>query len=308
MILVGDAAEDPHVRAVADLLSPRGLVILDATRLGGDIVHRLGLHNVTLVDVNNQLIDVSLDAPGRGWLRRLAPAGWDRGVVLGSHQAAVLSSRLALLAAILRDRALSWVTSVDDLFAAENKLVQYRAAISTGVRVPHTVVSGDPRHIVDELGEPFVMKPLGPGNFEDGGRHHVVYVRKTWAADLDGTDLLDAPFLAQEIIATRLHLRVVTVQQRAWVAELNATGLPVDWREHAPAHRSFTAVRHWPDIERAAVALAGRLRVGFSCQDWLVDKDGPVFLDLNPGGQWLFLPDELTRPVAQALADWLAGR
>ena len=33
----------------------------------------------------------------------------------------------------------------------------------------------------------------------------------------------------------------VTVGERAWVAELDATGLPLDWRANGPAHRSFHA-------------------------------------------------------------------
>jgi hypothetical protein len=52
--------------------------------------------------------------------------------------------------------------------------------------------------------------------------------------------------------------------------------------------------------------LSAALGVGYSSQDWIEDVDGAhYFLDLNPGGQWLFLPfaDEVTA----AIADWLGG-
>jgi hypothetical protein len=194
VLLVGDPTEDLHVRAVADLLRGAGLVILDATRVG-EVLRRLSLRNMTLTDIAGEPVEVGVDSPARGWLRRLAPSGWDQDVVLGSHRAAVLSSRLALLGGILRDPAVSWLTPVDALFAAESKLVQYRTALGVGVRVPRTLVSGDVRDLADELGEPFVMKPLGPGHFAAGGRQHVVHVHRTSAADLAATDLLDAPFL-----------------------------------------------------------------------------------------------------------------
>jgi hypothetical protein len=158
------------------------------------------------------------------------------------------------------------------------------------------------------LPEPFVLKPLGPGNFEADGRQYVAFARTIRVADLGEADLLEAPFLAQETIGARLHLRVATVGGRAWVAELDGVGLPLDWREHAPAHYSFRASPDWPAVERNAVALAAALRVGFSCQDWVVDDNGPVFLDLNPGGQWLFLPDVISKEIAHMLADWLAVR
>ena len=150
--------------------------------------------------------------------------------------------------------------------------------------------------------------PSGEATTTRGGQQHVVYATETFAGSLAEADLLDAPFLAQQAIEAGRHLRVVTVGQRAWVAELRGTNLPLDWREHAPAHQAFRASDDWPAVEQAAVTLAGALRVGLSSQDWAVDDDGPVFLDLNPGGQWLFLPDDITKSIATTLANWLAGR
>lgn len=306
VILVGERG-DPHVEAVAELLPARGTVVIDATTLS-DGLRSLDPVRTVLVDVVGSTVDVSSGRHARGWLRRLAPAGWDHGTVLGGHDAAVLSSRLVLLAALLRDPSLTLVTPVDELFAAENKLVQYRAACETGIRYPTTLISGNVVDLAERLGEPFVLKPLGPGNFEDHLRQNVVYVRPVFAADVAGAGLLDAPFLAQRLIRAKAHLRVVTVHDQAWVTELDGTELPVDWREHRPAHRAFKVSNGWTEVENAAVQLAAHLGVGFSSQDWVVDNDGPAFLDLNPGGQWLFLPDSVTTSVARALADWLAGR
>jgi hypothetical protein len=306
VILVGDRA-DPHVRAVADCLPSNGTVIVDATTLH-QVVQSLDPVRTILSDLAGGAVELDAVNPARGWLRRLAPAGWDHAVVLGGHAAAVLSSRLTLLATLLRDPALTLATPVDELFAAENKLVQYRAAHKTGIRFPTTLVSGRPQDLTQRLGEPFVLKPLGPGNFEDDGRQNVVYVRPVHAVDIADVNLLDAPFLAQTLVKARTHLRVVTVRDQVWVAELDGASLPVDCRESRPAHHGFTASTSWTQVEHAAARLAAHLGVGFSSQDWIVDDDGPMFLDLNPGGQWLFLPDAVTAPVARALADWLAGR
>ena len=54
--------------------------------------------------------------------------------------------------------------------------------------------------------------------------------------------------------------------------------------------------------------LADALKVGYSSQDWVVGEGQPYFLDLNPGGQWLFLPDPTSADVTEAIAAWLAVR
>lgn len=304
VLVVGDLA-DPHVQVVTKELPPEGLVVVDAESLPRT-AGRIGLDESVLHDATGKPVVLSLAVPIRGWVRRLAPAGWDGGVVLGSHRAAVLASRLALLGAVLRDPAVTWLTPVDALVAAENKLVQYRAAIRLGVRVPATVVAHDAGALAAELGDPFLLKPLGPGNFaDDTGGQQVTYARVVSPQHVAGVDLTDAPFLAQQAMIATRHLRVVTVLDHAWSAELDATGLPHDWRRHGPAHHAFKYSDQPSKLSAAAIELADGLGVGYSSQDWLVDNDGPVFLDLNPGGQWLFLPEATAQPVTQALASWL---
>jgi len=294
--------------AVLTRLPRRGTIVIDAASLP-DTLHHLDLQHISLLDQCGRPVRLGVDNPARGWIRRLAPAGWDTGTVLGGPAAAALAARMTLLAALLRDDSITWLTPVDALFAAENKIVQYRTARAASVRTPTTVVNGTAADLAAVLGEPFVVKPLGPGNFTGSdGQEHVVHARTVNAADLVGTDLLDAPFLAQQRLTARTHLRIATVADRAWTAELDATGLPLDWRRSPAAHHAFRPSSRWPQAERAALELAARLGTGFTCQDWIVDADGPVFLDLNPGGQWLFLPDGATAQIADRLADWLGDR
>jgi hypothetical protein len=47
---------------------------------------------------------------------------------------------------------------------------------------------------------------------------------------------------------------------------------------------------------------------GFTSQDWIeTDRGEHVFLDLNPAGQWLFLPEQVSDSATRAIADFLAG-
>lgn len=304
-LIVGDPA-DPHVAAVTDRLPPTGCVVVNAATVG-DIVRRVDLAGAALVDLAGRACRT--DAPGArptGWIRRLAPAGWDDDVLLGSHRAAVLASRLGLLSAVVRDPALQWITPVDAAFAAEGKTAQYRAAARIGAIVPDTVIA-TAHDALSGLKEPFVVKPLGPGGFRnDQGEQQVVYARTTTRAELADLDLAAAPFMAQNLVHAAHHLRIVTVGNRAWTAALDAAGRPCDWRQDPSSHDGF---RHSPEsrhVEEQAVAVACELRCGYTSQDWIITTDGAaVFLDLNPAGQWLFLPEPIASQAADAIANML---
>ncbi|MEH0483498.1 hypothetical protein QBA94_43430 [Streptomyces scabiei] len=225
MVLIGDPG-DPHIDIVAQRLPRQGTVVIDAGSLP-TVLEEMRLQGCTVRDLAGEPVLLAPQIPSRGWIRRLAPAGWDSGVTLGSKRAAGLASRMTALAAVVRQPGTRWLCDVDALFAAENKIVQYRAADVLGLRVPATLVGGDPAALAAELGEPFVIKPLGPGNFTaDDGGERVIHTRAVTAAQLAGADLLDAPFLAQQVLTARTHLRIVTVADRVWTAELDADGLP----------------------------------------------------------------------------------
>lgn len=304
-IVVGDVT-DVHVAAIAALLPASGTVVVDAATVTSTVEH-LNLDRTRMKDLVGETCVLGSE-PALGWLRRLAPAGWDDGAILGAKQAAVLASRMALLAAVMRDPSITWLTPLGANFAAENKIVQYRAARSLGIRVPETSFSGDPGVLAAELGDPFVLKPLGPGAYRDADdRRRVVYSRSVTLDGLQGLDFRAASFLAQRQLDALVHLRVVTVGSAAWTCELQANSLPMDWREKAEAHDSFAATSAFPDVEALAVRLAQSLECGYTSQDWIITATGPHFIDLNPGGQWLFLPESVAGQVTTTLAAALSA-
>lgn len=64
----------------------------------------------------------------------------------------------------------------------------------------------------------------------------------------------------------------------------------VDWRAIDPSGKSFVVVSA-DRIDRAARAITRSLGLSTSVQDYLDTPDGPVFLEANPQGSWLFLSD-----------------
>lgn len=298
--------DDPHVSAVLASTSARPVLVIDvATFAARSYALEDGYLRVDDAP-GKETVEIGGDWNVRGWIRRIAPPEWQRGLAVESHEAAVNTAWLALLTAAVRTCGVTWLTGLDALVAAENKLVQQAAARKVGAWTPPTIVTSDANAAQDALGDDIVLKPLGPGHFFEDGKPRVVYAAAVSSSDRELGALASAPFLAQRRIHARRHLRVVTVQDSVWAAELDASSHTMDWRADPDAHRRFTSITVAEDVSVAALAVAAQLGLGYSSQDWVLADDGPYLLDVNPAGQWLFLPPETARPVTMALGDWLS--
>ena len=240
-------------------------------------------------------------------MRRLSPPGWRAGTVAGSRASAERAAFIALVVGVASHPGVDWLTSYPQLLSTENKLRQAAHAHRLGIDTPRTAVVNSVGDIPEDLGDVVVVKPLGPGHFtEPSGEARVLWAQHLRRDDPRLAALAGAPFLIQERIPARRHLRVVTCGSRSWSCELTADGLPLDWRQSEQAHRSFRVAPE-PELEARARALADDLDLGYSSQDWLDTGTRQVFIDLNPAGQWLFLPEPVSAHVTESIAAHLAG-
>lgn len=298
--LIIGSIEDPHVKAVHEtceaywsrptLIDAASLTSLDWELRGPDL-------NLC---ISGEQIN------GKGWLRRLAPPLTHFGIEIGTQAAVEAAAHLAFLSA-LSGSSIAWLTDYWSAIRAENKLLQYRTAWSINVPVPQFEVVSHPSQITPELGEKFIVKPLGLGEYRTATETFAVHSNVLSRGDKRLLGLKEAPFLLQALVDSRVHLRIVTVGTSAWTAQLDAQEFSVDWRLDPAAHESWVATSR-PEVERHAIAIARALGIGFSSQDWIIDASGDAwFIDGNPTGQWLFLPAETSEPVTLAIGSWLSS-
>ncbi len=115
----------------------------------------------------------------------------------------------------------------------------------------------------------------------------------------------ECPVLLQEQLLADWDVRVVTVADRAFTWHRpRRSEQPVDWRAADPSGDAFRRCQN-ADLEQDAVRLAAAMDLSFTVQDWLIVDHAPVFLEVNPQGQWLFLKDA-EAVVAEALAEYLS--
>lgn len=301
-LLVGSES-DFHLRAVAETLRLRRVqpLVFDA-----DSLPRTGYS----FSPDGIMIGGTKVADGaRGWLRRVAPSRWTTGSLVGSVADVSLRARVNLVASLTRFRNFEWLTRVDALQAAEDRLHQLATARHIGIATPRTVVAADPDEVRRSIGGDAVLKPLATGAFVDkDGQPQVVHTTELTEDLLASADFGAAPFIAQERIEVRQHLRVVTARSEVRTAALDAEDRPLDWRMAEEAHSAWRQ-HDAPEVETQALRLVRALGVGYSSQDWLVPEDGPaLFIDLNPAGQWMFLPEGVAQPITESIVDFLSGQ
>lgn len=302
--LIIGSAQDVHVASVLEHCDGESTLVLDGQLLS---TSTFTLSDESLVaSVADNLWTLTADPTIRGWVRRLAPETWQEGVVAGSRAAAEHSAWLSLLGALGRSRFVRWLTTLDSNLIAENKSYQLSVAKSVGVRVPLSIVSNRMADVLRVVPGPRIVKTLGHGHYVEDDVARVVFTQRI---EDDQLPRLEAglPLLFQQELVAREHLRVVVVRDRVWTCSLSAEGLPLDWRAEESAHDAFLAVETPDEIRRDALKVARALQLGYASQDWIVTAEGTFLVDVNPGGQWLFLPEPFATEISVAIAEWLGG-
>jgi hypothetical protein len=198
----------------------------------------------------------------------------------------VNDSSAAFLGLLLTSFRGSWVSPPEATRTAQNKLVQLRAARAAGLRVPRTLVSQDParvRAFCAELarGPGAVVKPVV------GAQNVPVMTGR-----IEDPELLDdaavrlSPAIYQELVPGRRHLRVCCFGDSVHTAVLETDTL--DWRypldaDVAPYELDAVTAGRVQEVLREL-----GLRMGVVDMKLTPDGD-PVWLEVNPQGQFLFL-------------------
>jgi hypothetical protein len=309
MILLIAEPTDVHARVVARRLETRGVThaIVNAAdfpqRLRISASYADGRFAVRMANGSPIVNDEEI----RGvWLRRfhahdISPAIADEAVAAFAYREA-------------RELFLGWTASVPNVinprseeWRAELKPFQLFAAQEVGLTIPRTLVSNDPAEIrafVASLGGEAIFKVLSATPFQFTA---TTIVEPRHLEMLDSVSL--APTIFQERIHADRHLRVTVVDDRIFTAAIEPVSdeAMLDWRlDRDPRMEPFELPA---SVAAQILALRRRLGLRFGAIDMILDRDGEyVFLEINPGGQWLFVEIHTGLPISEAIADALTGQ
>jgi hypothetical protein len=189
----------------------------------------------------------------------------------------------ALRGILLSSFAGRWIDPPHLVAKAENKLAQLRIAHQCGLRLPPTLVSQDPlavRAFADKHHGDVIAKVLR-GTL----RKPLVAVSLDPDA-LDDNSIRSCPTIYQARIPGDRHLRVNVFGTEIHAFEITSEHL--DWRPYPD--NPILPISLASELAARLLRVLGLLGLHMGVFDLKIDTDGvPVWLELNPQGQFLFL-------------------
>lgn len=191
---------------------------------------------------------------------------------------------------------------------ASRKALQLRTAARVGLRVPRTLVTSDP----DQAHQFIESEGIGNTVFKTFSCTHAIWreTRLVRAAELETLGAVRlAPVIFQEYVPAGADLRITVVGERMYPAAINAadTSYPTDFR--MSLGEAVTEPATLPEeVERRLRAFMDTLGLVYGAIDMRQTPDGDyVFLEVNTGGEFLFIEERTGQPITQAVAEWLAA-
>ncbi|MFE2105510.1 RimK family alpha-L-glutamate ligase [Kitasatospora sp. NPDC059463] len=187
-------------------------------------------------------------------------------------------------------------------------LAQLRLARRHGVAAPRTVLTTDPQLVREAFDAPRVVLKAAHHHFVEPvpGRLHGIFPVVLERAALAGGLRPGPPVLVQEYVEHEAELRVYFVAGRLHAFEVGKTHPADPWT--APERLDVRALPAPPPRVAAATrTLAAALDLRFGAFDFLLSAGTPVFLEVNPDGDWRWAERRARgTPVTAAVAAMLA--
>jgi glutathione synthase/RimK-type ligase-like ATP-grasp enzyme len=245
------------------------------------------------------------------WYRRVRSAPVPPTMQPGIYDFCIRENRAALIGGVLTQSA-RWMNHPTAVWGAEFKPYQLRVAQHVGLRIPKTVVSNDPesiRRAFHKFG-PLIVKPVRSGYVEQGGEAFSIFTSKMTYQHLDELESAKlAPSIYQEWIRKEVDVRVTIVGNQVFAAAIHSQTDPdaiVDWRQTKNPQLPHSRLELPSDLVNLLREFQRRLGLTFGCIDMVLTPAGEyIFLEVNPGGQWLWLDDQLDLGISASVADWL---
>jgi RimK-like ATP-grasp domain len=331
MILMVSVQTDLHARLVQRRLREKGVesVIFDMaevpahTRLSARVAPGAAPRMQIRREREPKVIDLSkVDSV---WFRRWDSLTLDPNMSPEDHEFAKLESfaMLQSLVVLLEDRFfINHPVTAHATDAGNGKIGHLEHARKAGLVVPRTLATNDPdeaRAFIEECPAGAIYKPFRTAvrmHTDEAGEEQASLIFTTKMDDatlarLDG--VVHAPCIFQEMIPKKFELRVIVMGERVFACELHSQvreEFAVDFRRDSDMSETPHVPHDLPrEIGQKLIAVNKALGLVYGAFDLILTPDGRyVFLEVNQGGQFLWLEEQGGLPLLENFTEMLIQR
>jgi glutathione synthase/RimK-type ligase-like ATP-grasp enzyme len=246
---------------------------------------------------------------GSVWYRTYRATGFPAGLKPEQREFAAHEAEMAL-EALPATTNWQWINDPRYHQQGTRKPAQLSAACRLGFAIPQTIISNDPvkiRAFCDECGPQLVYKALSQSTNLEPGK--AIFTGVLTPHALSSLDLMrHTPGIIQELIPKAFDVRVTVIADRMFAVRIlsqEKEQTRIDWRV-APYELKHEPIDLPQDIRYLVAAFMTEFKLVYSCLDFIVTPEGQyVFLESNPGGQYLWIEHLTGLPITETIADAL---
>ncbi len=316
-VLILSSLDDRHAKTVSERLSTMGAVVdffkFDEFIERCTVAFELGTDSKRCqIDRDTGRLD--LRAYDSIWYRRPGTVQARQFVEPWIGKMVESEARTAL-DGVLKSLSCVWMNLPANNFACQDKLWQLQVASKLGFSIPETLVTNDPALVLEffeKCSGQVIYKLMGeqtnqviPPNENPRGVS-TLPLRKEDLPFID--QVAFAPHLFQKCIQKSCDLRITVVGQEIFGTRIDSQSGrgKIDWRhDYTVGMEPFELPA---DIAAMCFDLTKTLGLNYGAIDLVLTETGQyIFLEINCGGQYLWVEEITKQPISEAVCRLLVG-
>ena len=199
-----------------------------------------------------------------------------------------------------------WINPLENNEKMSFKAVQLSLATKVGLKIPNTIITNCFKDVIQlfDTHDEIIYKTLSSFIVPP---EYVIYTTKITREDVNERkeSFPIAPGIYQEYIAKSHELRVMIINNDIYITHIDSQSCEdtiTDWRKNQLRTMYKIGVLTFDTLEKLKKfhKEAGLI---YAAYDFIVTENGEeIFLECNPGGQWLWLEHALNIPVSNTIA------
>jgi len=198
--------------------------------------------------------------------------------------------------------SMRWINPMLSAYKMENKPLQMALAVEVGLKMPKTLITGGRSYVDEILGNKLsnlIEKAIGMAWAEDG--------TPTYTAEFDYNKLRMSavyPTIVQQRIRRESELRIYVIDERIIPIEIQVAmshRTILDWKSIDFHARNYSYFSLPESLQEKLLSYHLRSGLVYAAYDYIVDEEDFYFLECNPSGNWLFLPEKIANEITLAI-------